>query len=438
MLEHRRNVKAPRTAVALLVALIMAVTLPGSASNNKKKKEAPAPARAKMDLSRFVWPKEPAIARVKFLDFFSAEKKEPNNQKKKSGWMDRMAGVSAENDKRTKLRFELLTPYGIAVDSKGLVYVADTKVGAIFIFNPETHEVQLIKHGMDAQFNSIFGLAVDDNDQLLVTDGVLHHVLVFDPNHKLRARFGDGVLEEPSGIAIDTENRLIYVADTGLDQIVVFDADSFKPLRTIGTAGKQHTLTTPGDFAKPTNVAVDQDGNLYVSDTLNNRVEIFDAEGKFIRTFGKNGDGPGDFQRPKGIAIDGDGHIWVADAMQCRLQVYTPDGQPLMAMGGFGLLPGQFQAPVGLAIDKKNRIFTTEQFPGRVQMFRYITNAEAQVEYDRRKAEAEFKKQPQGKGSAGANSPAAAPGANAPQPNRGVKPEAQKEVPPAAQNSPPQ
>jgi len=427
MLEHRQNVKASRTAVALLVALIMVATLPGSASS-KKKKEAPAP--TKLDLSRFTWPKAPAITRVKFLDFFSAEKKEPTNQKKKSSWMDRMAGVSAENDKRTKPRFELLTPYGLAVDSKGLLYVADTKVGAIFIFNPETRDVELIKHGVNAQFSSIFGLAIDDNDQLLVTDGNLHHVLVFDPNHKLRARFGEGILEEPSGIAIDTENRFIYVADTGLDQIVVFDADSFKPLRTIGTGGKQHTLTTPGDFSKPTNVAVDQDGNLYVSDTLNDRVEVFDADGSFIRTFGKNGDGPGDFERPKGIAIDADGHIWVADAMLCQLKVFTADGQPLMAMGGFGLLPGQFQALTGLVIDKSNRIFTTEQLPGRVQMFRYITNAEAQVEYDRRKAEAEFKRQQQEKTSADPNSPAAAPGANAPPQNRGVKP--------AAQNSPPQ
>jgi DNA-binding beta-propeller fold protein YncE len=434
MLEHRHSLKGSRTAVALLVALIMVATLPGSASSKKK---APAPAPAKMDLSRFVWPKAPAITRIKFLDFFSAEKRDSTNQKKKSGWMDRMAGVSAENDKRTRPHFELLTPFGLAVDSKGLLYVADSKVGAIFIFNPETHDVQLLKHGVDAQFSSVFGLAIDDNDQLLVTDGNLHHVLVFDPNHKLRVRFGEGILEEPSGIAIDTENRFIYVADTGLDQIVVFDADSFKPLRTIGTAGKQHTLTTPGDFSKPTNVAVDQDGNLYVSDTMNNRVEIFDADGKFIRTFGKNGDGPGDFQRPKGIAVDVDGHIWVADAMLCQLKVFTADGQLLMAMGGFGLLPGQFQAVVGLTIDKNNRVFTTEQLPGRVQMFRYITNAEAQVEYDRRKAEVEFKRQ-QEKTSGGANSPAAAPGANAPQQNSGVKPAAQKQAPPAAPNSPSQ
>src|SRR5271157_6366725 len=118
MLEHRQNVKSPRTAVALLFALIMVATLPGSASSKKKKEPAPAP--AKMDLSSFTWPKAPAITRVKFLDFFSAEKREPTNKKQKSSWMDRMAGVSAENDKRTKPRFQLFTPFGMAVDSKGM------------------------------------------------------------------------------------------------------------------------------------------------------------------------------------------------------------------------------------------------------------------------------------------------------------------------------
>ncbi len=82
----------------------------------------------------------------------------------------------------------------------------------------------------------------------------------------------------------------------------------------------------PGDFAKPTGLAVDADGNLYVCDTLNNRIEIFDADGKFVSTFGKAGDGPGYFARPKGVAIDADGHIWVADGMQDRVQVFNQRG----------------------------------------------------------------------------------------------------------------
>ena len=66
-----------------------------------------------------------------------------------------------------------------------------------------------------------------------------------------------------------------------------------------------------------------------MTDTLNNRVEIFDADGNFISLFGKHGDGPGYFARPKGIAVDSDGHIWVADEMEDRLQVFNREGQLL-------------------------------------------------------------------------------------------------------------
>jgi DNA-binding beta-propeller fold protein YncE len=149
-------------------------------------------------------------------------------------------------------------------------------------------------------------------------------------------------------------------------------------LRKIGTTGHNHELTTPGDFAKPTGVAVDADGNLYVCDTLNNRVEIFDADGRFIKTFGKSGDGPGYFARPKGIAIDADGNIWVADGLQDRVQVFNQENQLLITFGGHGLLPGQFQSLVNVISDtKRNRIFTTEIFPGRAQEFQYVTNAQA-------------------------------------------------------------
>ena len=125
-----------------------------------------------------------------------------------------------------------------------------------------------------------------------------------------------------------------------------------------------------------------------MTDTLNNRVEIFDADGNFISLFGKHGDGPGYFARPKGIAVDGDGHIWVADEMQDRLQVFNREGQLLTYIGsGHGELPGQFKTLVGVAIDKQNRVFTTEQEPGRLQMFRYVTDAEAAAEKTRREEE---------------------------------------------------
>jgi DNA-binding beta-propeller fold protein YncE len=277
--------------------------------------------------------------------------------------------------------------YGVGVDSKGLIYAGDQGVGAVFIFDAEKKDhVELIGHGRQANFGRIVGLALDDDDRLFVADAQLHHVLEFNVQHRQEAAFGGEVLVRPGGVAIDRENRFLYVADTGNDVVDVFDADSFKLLRQIGKPSRKHEQTDPGTFSLPEGVAVDKDGNVYVTDTFNDRVEIFDADGEFISTFGKNGDGPADLERPKGIAVDCDGHIWVVDAAQNRVKVFNQQGRLLIYFGGQGYYPGQFMGPWGIAIDPSNRVIVSETLPGRVQVFRYVTDAQAAAEKARREA----------------------------------------------------
>lgn len=387
----RRTIRFVAVATFALVLLL----LPGSLLAKKKAKETtqqpkqPESILKELDYSKIVWPNPPAITRIKYLDFFAGQPTPDATRKKqkKSSWMDRLAGTQTQGPLGTAAPvYKLWSPYGIAVDSTGKIYVADPRVGAIFIFNAENKkDVQMIKNGVQAHFGLVIGLAIDDTDRLFASDTQLGHVLVFDKNHKLEGKISEGMVE-PAGLAIDNENRFLYVADVQQDQILVYDADTYKLLRRIGTAGHHHELTDEGDFSKPTNVAVDSDGNLYVSDTLNDRVEEFDADGQFIRAFGRNGDGPGYFARPKGIAVDADGHVWVADSTQNRVQVFDKRGHLLIWMGSGGLLPGQFMTVTGLAIDQFNRVFTSEQMVGRVQMFRYFTDAEALAEYKRRQA----------------------------------------------------
>lgn len=382
-----------RAAAAAVLLVVVTATISFQAhADNKKKKAAAAsaadaagPRKFPFDPTKLVWPSPPNIARVRWADYFAGQKIDYSpaaNARAKATWMDRLAGGQSDDEKFNPKTYpwQLVGPYGIAIDSKGLAYVADQKVGAIFIFNPETHETQLIRNGFEAHFSWINGLAIDDDDRLFVSDGKLHHVLIFNAKHEIDSQITEGLVD-PVGLAIDTNNRFLYVVDTQQDQVLVYDADTLKLLRRIGTGGKGHLLTSPGDFGAPQGVAVDKDGNIYVTDTLNDRVEIFDADGSFISTFGKAGDGPGFFARPKGIAVDSDGHIWVADEMQDRLQVFNKDGQLLTWIGtGHGELPGQFKALVGVAIDKQNRVFTTEQYPGRLQMFHYVTDEEAAAE----------------------------------------------------------
>jgi len=396
MIERRHNTARERRGWLALMALVALLIVTSSiAFADKKKKDADAQPPVDtnildyLDKSKIVWPQPPNIARVKYLDYFAGEKLpdfKAQPTKAKSSWMDRLAGTSADQGPNPmRNHFFFGEPHGMAVDSKGNLYVADGKVGAVFIINPETKETTMIKNGKDAGFALINGLAIDDSDRLFVSDSRAHRILVFDKNHKGEAAITQG-LRTPAGMAIDNENRFLYVADLGLDQVLVFDADNLTPIRAIGTPNTNHQSSKIGDFSKPSDVAVDKDGNVYVADMLNYRIQIFDADGKFIRTFGKHGDGPGYFAMPKGVAVDPDGHIWVTDTMQNRVHLFSQEGNLLMYMGNKqGALPGTFSGLQYIHIDdKRNLVFTSEVYPGRVQMFRYVTQDEAQAEQKKR------------------------------------------------------
>lgn len=382
---------ASKSLLLLTVILSMLVFAPTLAAK-KKKVEEPAPQpkktdeidRSKIDTTKLVWPLPPDLPRIRFVkEFFGEPPKVVEVKKKKQGWMDRMAGVQQRDEVKASkdVQHILVRPYGIAEDSKGKIYVADNYVGAIFIFAPENPTaIDFIRNGVEGRFKAIVGLAMDDNDRLFVSDADLHHILVFDANKKLEAIFGDDVLGRPNGMALDPENRLLYVVDVDKETVVVFDADTFKVVRKIGGPAKKEGDEDPGTFAKPTNVALDADRNVYVTDTINNRIQVFDADGQFITMFGKAGDGPGAFARPKGIAVDCDKHIWVVDAAQDNAQIYDLDGHLLAFFGYGGKYPGQFGLPAGILIDKQNRVFISDQVKGRVQIFRYTTEAEHAAE----------------------------------------------------------
>ena len=376
-----------RTLATWLVAGVLSLTIVPSIQAKKKKEAAPPPPvdhskEIKVDTSKLVWPEPPDIARVRWLRELKSEPKPPEQQttqKKKKSWMDKVAGVQeAQETKKENVRYYLTKPYGVVIDSKGRIYVADTYVGSVFIFDLEANKVSFIRTGAAARFKTIIGLAIDDSDRLFVSDADLHHVCAFDPTGKVEQCFGEDVLDRPSGMAIDNENRFLYVVDIVKQQVAVFDADTFKFLHNVGGPPKKLNDDSPATFTKPSNAAVDAEGNLYVTDTFNTRIQIFDADGQFINMFGKNGDGLGDFIRPKGVGVDRDGHVWVADAMSNRVQIFDKEGNLLAYFGSSGTLPGQFALATGLYIDNKtNRVAVADQLKGRVQLFQYTTDAEA-------------------------------------------------------------
>jgi uncharacterized protein (TIGR03663 family) len=177
--------------------------------------------------------------------------------------------------------------------------------------------------------------------------------------------------------------------------------------RTLGEPG-----ASPGQFAEPRGLAADGRGNLYVADTKNNRVQVFDTNGSFLRSLGAPGSGDGQLKEPCGVAVDADGSVVVADTWNHRIARFGPDGKWLGSFvddqrgffgprsvllsrdslyvadtgnkrivrfdrswkrvsdwGSSGTGPGQFIEPVGLAADAAGNVYVADTGNHRIQVF---------------------------------------------------------------------
>jgi len=177
-----------------------------------------------------------------------------------------------------------------------------------------------------------------------------------------------GALSDPGGLAVDSEGN-VYVADTGNARVQKFGPDG-RFLKAVGTAGSGE-----GEFNQPSDLALDGQGNVYVIDTWNHRVQKFDADLNFVGAWGKAAKSlirPGEDEMwgPRSIAVDWDGNVWVIDTGTDRIRKFSADGKPLASAGGQGGGPGEFREPVGIAIDAKARqILVADAGNARIQRF---------------------------------------------------------------------
>jgi sugar lactone lactonase YvrE len=125
--------------------------------------------------------------------------------------------------------------------------------------------------------------------------------------------------------------------------------------------------TGNGQFKEPSGIATDSEGNIWVVDTGNNRVEKFNEKGEYLFQFGEEGTGNGQFKGPKGIGIDSENNIWVVDTGNNRLQKFNPKGEYLSQIGKEGTGNGEFKSPTGIALG--NGIAVTDTGNNRVQRF---------------------------------------------------------------------
>ena len=206
------------------------------------------------------------------------------------------------------------------------------------------------------------------------------------PGHDIYMRIGKTTIDEdhigdfargaftwPVAIAVDGDGR-VYCADEHENTITSFDSDSVVTYPAMGPGPDDREAwgvkgTADGQLDGPSGLAFDANDDLYVADSLNNRVQKFSKGGDFLLAFGGHGTGEGEFNRPWGITVDGDGQVYVVDWGNHRVQKFSADGEYLMSYGGPGDGSGALSNPAGVAVDGDGDVYVTDWGNRRVQIY---------------------------------------------------------------------
>lgn len=254
-------------------------------------------------------------------------------------------------------------------------------------------------------FGAVSGVTTDAQGDVLLFHRGDHPILVFDKQGKFRRSFGDSLFTSAHGLRVDSGGN-IWVTDNGNHTVIKFSHDG-KVLLSLGEKN------VPGEddkhFNKPADIAFAPNGDFYVADGYgNSRVVKFDKYGKFLLAWGKKGKGPGEFNLPHAVQLDSRQNVYVADRENNRIQVFdrdgkylrefsgfapfglfiTPDdslfvadgrankvlkmtleGKVLLSWGALGSEPGQFNLPHGITVGSDGAVYVTEINGKRVQKF---------------------------------------------------------------------
>jgi DNA-binding beta-propeller fold protein YncE len=351
-----------RSFFVMAICATVGVPVVTSAQKNAKNTKNATPAARPL-----TWPLPPEQPRIRYVTTYRGVD-DFKNTKKPSKFMTLLLGAQ---DPGSRPSDSMMKPYGIAVAPNGRVYITDTAARRVFAFDLDEKVVSFVGESGSGKLAKPIGVAVDGDNRVFVADGTLKRVFGYGRDGELAVAIGhDGELESPAGLDIDRVNKRLYVVDSAKHQVLSYSTEDGSLLKTIGKRGSE-----PGEFNFPTNLCVDGEGRLYVADTLNFRVQIFDREGAFVKMFGTLGDTPGSFNRPKGIAVDSEGHIYVADSAFGNFQIFDADGRLLLFVGTGGNRLGEFFLPAGVAIDGRDRIYVADQGNSRVQVFQYLQAA---------------------------------------------------------------
>ena len=278
-------------------------------------------------------------------------------------FVDFLAGGGDPSDPKTSL--VLIAPNSVYFENDRL-YIADAGAMRVTVANTKTMDILQVGISGKGELEYPVGVVADKAENIYVADSDLRKVFIYDRNGKFISNFSGISFERPTGLAYDRERDLIYVVDTLAHKVYGIGSDGNIKM-SFGKRGDGS-----GEFNYPSHVNVDKNGRVCVSDSLNFRVQCFDREGRLIFKFGSAGDSHDKFAIPKGVAADSEGNIYVVDSGQDMVKIFNRDGRLLLFFGEKGNNRGMFWLPAGIFIDKDDKIYVADAYNHRVQVFQFL------------------------------------------------------------------
>ena len=256
---------------------------------------------------------------------------------------------------------KLTLPFDLLVTDRS-IFMTCQSIPALIEVNRDDKSFRLYNCDK-TPFEYPIALAAGNGDDIYITDSKTATVYRFD-GKKVLPIISKG-LNRPTGICTNMKEQKLYLVDTGDHSVKIFNFNG-ELLEEIGHQGIENE-----EFNFPTFISTYRQDHFIVIDAMNYQVKQFDDNGRLYSAFGEEGDGPGTFSRPKGLAVDSDNHIWVVDNLFDNIQIFDEDGQILLVIGSSGQQPGQFWSPAGIDIFN-DTVYIADTFNNRIQILRYL------------------------------------------------------------------